>query len=229
MNKFKLVLLATFTAILLSGCIKMDTSVKINSDGSGDLTLIYGIDKQFANTEADQIESMRTEAKEQGYKVSDYSSEKYFGIKLKKHYDDAKEMKTPTGDAELFEFDIKEDKGFFKTNYAVTAMFDFESMAETDENEEISEEMQASMLNQMDLSFNLELPVKAGENNASEVKSEGKKLHWSFTPGIKNNVEVEFTKTNYMNIALLVVGIILIVGIVLFVIRKKKKPVHHIV
>lgn len=87
------------------------------------------------------------------------------------------------------------------------SVFDFEDIMESEEDENISKEIEDSILSQLDLTFNLELPVKAGKNNASEIKDNGKKLHWDFTRGIKNNVEVEVTKTNYLNIILLVVGI----------------------
>lgn len=132
-------------------------------------------------------------------------------------------MKAPSGNADLFEIDIKEDKSFFKTKYGVKSVFDFEDIMETEEDENISKEIEDSILSQLDLTFNLELPVKAGKNNASEIKDNDKKLHWDFTPGIKNNVEIEFTKTNYLNIILLVVGILLIIGFLLFI-RKKRKP-----
>ena len=61
MINLKLSLLSTIMIILLSGCIKMDTNLKVNSDGSGDLSLIYALDKQLANTETKtQIEKMKT-------------------------------------------------------------------------------------------------------------------------------------------------------------------------
>lgn len=222
MNKLKIGLLSLIM-ILLSGCIKVDTNLKVNSDSSGDLTLIYALDKQLANSETkNQIETMKNEARDQGYKVFGYSSEKYFGVKIKKHYDNLKNLKAPSGNTDLFEIDIKEDKRFFKTKYELKSVFDFEDIIETEEDELITKELEDSILSQLDLTFNLELPVKAGKNNASEIKDNGKKLYWSFIPGIKNNVEVEFTKTNYLNIILVFVGVLLIVGFLLFI-RKKRK------
>lgn len=104
------------------------------------------------------------------------------------------------------------------------SVFDFEDIIETEEDENFSKELEDSIFSQLDLTFNLDLPVKAGKNNATEIKDNGKKLHWSFIPGIKNNVEVEFTKTNYLNITLLFFGVLLIVGFILFLRKKRKSP-----
>ena len=222
MNKLKIGLLSLIM-ILLTGCVKVETNFKVNSNNSGDLTLVYALDKQLANTETkNQIETMKNEARDQGYKVSSYSSEKFFGVKIKKHYDNFKNIKAPSGNTDLFEIDIKEDKRLFKTKYDVKSVFDFEDIIEIEEDEIITKELEDSILSQLDLTFNLELPVKAGKNNASEIKDNGKNLYWNFIPGIKNYVEVEFTKTNYLNIILVVVGLLLIVGFLLFI-RKKRK------
>lgn len=222
MNKLKIGLLSLIM-ILLTGCVKVETNFKVNSNNSGDLTLVYALDKQLANTETkNQIETMKNEARDQGYKVSGYSSEKYFGVKIKKHYGNLKNIKAPSGNTDLFEIDIKEDKRFFKTKYDVKSVFDFEDIIETEEDEIITKELEDSILSQLDLTFNLELPVKAGKNNATEIKDNGKNLYWSFIPGIKNYVEVEFTKTNYLNITLVFAGVLLIVGFLLFI-RKKRK------
>lgn len=152
MIKLKISLLSTIMISLLSGSIKMDTNLKVNPDGSGDLSLIYALDKQLAGTETKtQIEKMKTEAKDQGYKVTGYNSEKYFGFKIIKHYDNLKKIKAPSGNTDLFEMNLKEDKSFFTTKYQLKSVFDFEDIIETDEDENVSKELEDSILSQLDL------------------------------------------------------------------------------
>lgn len=73
-------------------------------------------------------------------------------------------MKIPSGEQQLFDFKVKETKGFYTDTYEVDGVFDFSGMMDDAESAEFDQQMVESMINQMDLKFNLELPVEAGEN-----------------------------------------------------------------
>ncbi|WP_160118429.1 DUF3153 domain-containing protein [Bacillus sp. V59.32b] len=224
-----LICLLTFV-LVLTGCVKVDTSLKINSDGSSDLTLVYGIDKQiasFGGTDiTNDLEDTKQEAEKEGFKAIDYNSERYIGLTLKKHFESFEDMKSPSDEQQLFDFKVKETKGFFTDTYKVDGVFDFTGMTDDAESEEFDQQMVESMISQMELTFNLELPVEAGENNATEVKNIGKELVWNFTPNAKNDVDFEFKKINYVNIALLAIGALLVIIFVFLFVRRKNKQAN---
>ena len=81
-----------------------------------------------------------------------------------------------------------------------------------------------SMLQNLDLSFNVSLPYKALSNNASTATDNDKSLSWNLTANKKENIEFEFELYNmnviYIGIGILFLIVIIIIGIV---ISKKKK------
>ncbi|MDE3839337.1 hypothetical protein C0966_08210 [Bacillus methanolicus] len=211
--------------ILLTGCVKFNTTLKIHSDGSSDLTIIYGIDKQVASIDGTMTKSMeetKKEAETRGFKVVNFKDDKYIGLKLEKHFDTYEDL-AKKEDMRLFDLKVEEKKGFFKNKYSISGNFDFTGMMDDAGTEEFDQQMASSMMSQMDLNFTLVLPTKVGENNASEIKDDGKTLVWEFLPNVNNDIEFEFEKVNYLNIGLLIFGgIILAVVIFVFIKRKRK-------
>ncbi|TXK90741.1 LPXTG cell wall anchor domain-containing protein, partial [Parageobacillus sp. SY1] len=79
-----------------------------------------------------------------------------------------------------------------------------------------------AVLNQMDLKFLLDLPVKAKNHNASDVKNDGQTLEWQLIPGDKNKIYMEAVVPNITNIILSIVGGLIILAGILFLALKKK-------
>lgn len=105
MNKVSITL-ATLI-LLLSGCIKMDVSMKINSDGSGTNTILFAINQKELKEAAEQsgmvfnesglsddiqINEAKKNFEEQGYDVDDYNEGDLIGIKATKNFKDLSEL-----------------------------------------------------------------------------------------------------------------------------------------
>lgn len=168
------------------------------------------------------MEETKKEAETRGFKVVNFKDDKYIGLKLEKHFDTYEDL-AKKEDMRLFDLKVEEKKGFFKNKYSISGNFDFTGMMDDAGTEEFDQQMASSMMSQMDLNFTLVLPTKVGENNASEIKDDGKTLVWEFLPNVNNDIEFEFEKVNYLNIGLLIFGgIILAVVIFVFIKRKRK-------
>ncbi|WMT18588.1 LptM family lipoprotein [Parageobacillus toebii] len=222
-------LLSLFVLILsiglLSGCVKGVFHVKVNKDGSADLNYDLGFESTllgFASSDGQNpIEEIRKQAEEQGFTVANYKENGYTGIRAKKHVD-------KLNDVPIFytmvnskdEKPVKIEKDFFSTRYVLDTQLDLSDMA-MDSTEEMSN-INNAVLNQMDLKFLLDLPVKAKNHNASDVKNDGQTLEWQLIPGDKNKIYMEAVVPNITNIILSIVGGLIIFAGILFLALKKK-------
>ncbi|WP_409275828.1 LppM family (lipo)protein [Neobacillus sp. SCS-31] len=223
------IFLSILLILLLSGCVKMDNTLIINKDGSSDFTMIYGIDSQLYSSEMGAPESMdefKSDAEKSGFKVVTYKDKEFTGLKISKHFESYKDIKFVNNSESKMNFKVNEQKGFFKNKYAVEAVYDLRGMSDEmgDGSEGFDEQILNSILGKMDLKFTLKLPVKSGDNNASNVSDEGKTLTWDLLPDKNNELKVQFEKVNTLNIVLLAVGIVVALISTLIVIFKKRKP-----
>ncbi len=106
-------------------------------------------------------------------------------------------------------------KGFFGTQYFVTANFDSRAaLTETPVEE-------AQVIAQLTMN----LPVGASFNDANLAENGNKTLVWNIAQGRMNSITVMFTIPNIINIAVLIgLLIVLILVIVFIVLGKKKTP-----
>ncbi|WP_147535469.1 LppM family (lipo)protein [Bacillus marasmi] len=213
--KHSLIFTLIITTLILTGCIKINTSLKINADGSSDVTLVYGVDKQLAAMDKDfSLEEFTTEAEANGYKVKKFEDDRFVGYKLTSHYETLAELSKKL-DYNGLSIKVEEDKGFFKTKYIVTGNINLSDMTENNNNG-FEQQFAESFMRQMDLKFSLTLPQKAGKNNASEVKDDGKTLIWELKVNSENKLEVQYEKMNILNISFIIgviIGIFAIVGV----------------
>lgn len=203
---------------LLAGCVKANIGVKVNENGSVDASVLMGIDKgvygMIEGTSDDPIAEMKTDLEDEGFKIEDYESDKYIGIKAKKTFKNIDDFSLDSAAATDSPFDLKIDKGLFSTKYTVNGSFE-------NENGEVSAEEQA-MYNQFDLTFTLELPGKIGEHNAKKV--EGNKLTWDLSMNNTTEIKAESTKTNMVTAVIgVVLLIIIVIGIGYVIFTKKRK------
>lgn len=219
--KHKLIFSLIISSLILTGCIKFNTSVKINADGSSDVTLVYGMDKQLAfMDEQFSLEDSKSEAEAEGYKVVEYQDDRFIGYKLTRHFETLAELSKQI-DADGMAIEVVEDPGFFKNKYTITGSFDLSGMT-GDNSNEFDQRFAEAFIRQMDLKFSLSLPKEAGENNASKVKDDGKTLIWNLAASNENIIEVEYEKMNYVNISLLLGITIVVLAGVAIVVRKRR-------
>ena len=84
-KKFKTIVALLLVAVMMTGCMKAEFNLKIAKD---DVTISYimGIQKEYVGMMGDQdpVKEERADAEKAGFKVSDYSDDKYQGIKATK-------------------------------------------------------------------------------------------------------------------------------------------------
>lgn len=119
--------------------------------------------------------------------------------------------------------DGKEDD-FTKDDMTSDDIFDTtdDGSDSTDNDSDMSALMDQYMKN-MDLKFIVKLPYAAISNNATTKSSDNKELTWDLTKITKNDsIKFEFSLYNVTNIVILVAGVVLVVAVVSFIIKKKK-------
>lgn len=205
--------------ITLTGCVTVNYEVTLNKDGTADVAYIYGFEKETLEqleTSAEEMTSdMRENAEASEYEIETYSDDKIEGFKAKKHIENLADISLEDAfgsenvkDSE--ENQIKIEKKGLKTVYSQNANIDLTSM----------DESTASMVT---MNYVIKLPVKVGDNNASEVSEDGKTLTWNLKAGEINEINFETSKSSSTILIIAVVAIVVVIAVVLIFSKKAKK------
>lgn len=215
-----LISMCLLVLVTLTGCVNVDYELKINKDGSGDISYVYGFSKETLESlqisAEDMVESMKDQAEESSYTVEAYEDEEISGFKASKHIEDlTKDFSLQEAFGEDYVKDtenngIKIEKSYFTTKYSQNAEIDLTNMED--------------LAGNVKMTYKVNLPAKAKENNATEVSENSKELKWELTAGEVNKVEFVAQEINMLVIAIAAVIIAVIVAgaIVLFIFLKKK-------
>lgn len=209
--------------VALTGCVSVNYEVTLNKDGTADVAYIYGFEKemleQLGASAEDMTSDMKANAETSNYQIEAYSDDKIEGFKAKKHIENLSELSLEDAfgsenvkDSE--ENKIKIEKKGSKTVYSQNASIDLSEMDESTE----------SMVT---MKYVIKLPVKVGENNASEVSEDGKTLTWNLKAGETNEISFE-AESNYLTTIIMISIAVLLVIIILIVVflnkgKKNKK------
>ena len=119
--RFLLVLVAVFC---LTGCVKMNATMKINNDKSMDYEIITAMAKDLVQGDTKVLsDDQKKQAKKNGYKLSDYKDDEMVGYKATKHIKNIDEISTTKKVESNLDMDSKDKymftvkKGFFKNTY----------------------------------------------------------------------------------------------------------------
>lgn len=254
MKRVTVLIMLALVLVLLSGCVQGDFHVTVNKDKSADLNYKFGFSKGMLGLMAmgedggssDPIGEMKKGYEKDGFKVVTYKEKGYIGVIARKHVANVEKLTSigVSGDAVgngsgkegLFSYKVKE--GLFQNDIRFKGHFDMTEM-DTSSAEDTSggdagdgatdlfgDSMSGMLANAMDLKFTLTLPVKAESHNASRVLAEGNTYQWDLVPGEANQVELHVKAPNTGNIVGVSIGGVVVVGLVLwFVVRRKKKDV----
>lgn len=241
-RKFVLVLLLSMTC--LTGCVEYKATMDIKSNKSMVFAVDYAIDTSVFGEESILDESDKKNLEDKGYKVEPYEHDSMKGFHVTKDIKNidkysSKEntkyylsgiMNEETSNNPIF----KVKKGIFKNTYYADFEFDAsdsglsdnEAEEPTDEDETLEgdediNDITSSLMSNLDLSFNVNLPNKALSNNADNTTDEGKKLSWSLSSNSVDNITFSFSLYNTGNIIISVVIAIIIVALIIFIIKKK--------
>ena len=219
----KLLSLISVMAILLvalTGCVSVNYEVTLNEDGTADVAYIYGFEKEMLEqleTSAEEMTSdMRENAEVSEYEIETYSDDKIEGFKAKKHIENLADISLEDAfgtenvkDSE--ENQIKIEKKAFKTVYSQKANIDLSAM----------DDSTASMVT---MKYVIKLPVKAGDNNASEVSEDGKTLTWNLKAGEVNEINFQASGNSLVMIILIIAVVVIVaVAVILIFLKKSQK------
>lgn len=239
-KKFALVLLLSLTC--LTGCVEYKATMDIKNDKSMLFAIDYAIDTSVFGEEEAMDENDKVNLENQGFKVQPYEHDSMKGFHITKDVknidefsstDDIKYnlsgiMNEEEKDAKIF----KVKRGFFKNIYYANFEFDAsdsglsdnEAEEPRDEEDNLSEEeinnMTSSLMNNLDLSFNVNLPTKAITHNAKE-NTDDKKLKWSLSSNSVDSITFCFSLYNMGNIIGLVMAVIVLIVVITLFLKKK--------
>lgn len=219
--------------LTLTGCANVNYDIKLNKDGSGDVSYVMGYDKSFLASMGvettsvkndDSLNDMKKEAEENGYTIEDYEDETTFGFKALKHVNNIQEefdLDNITEDGEESN-KIMYEKTVLKTKYSQDAKVDLTNMFED------NNAMLKAIVSQMKISYRITLPYKAGSNNATTVSEDGKTLEWTLKAGEVNEVKFEATKDYGMYALAGLALVLVIVAAVAVMLSKKAKKTAEV-
>lgn len=216
----------------LTGCANVNYDIKLNKDGSADISYVMGYDKSFLASMGvettsvkndDSLNDMKKEAEENGYTIEDYEDETTFGFKASKHVNNIQEefdLDNITEDGKESN-KIMYEKTVLKMKYSQDAKVDLTDMFED------NNAMLKAIVSQMKISYKITLPFKAGSNNATTVSEDGKTLEWNLKAGEVNEIEFEASQ-DYGMYALTALALVLVIvaTVAVSLSKKAKKTVE---
>ena len=226
------------TLITLTGCMNINYEVKLNNDGSAEISYLMGYDKQFLKDMGISTDTLKNdetigEAKasieSEGYTTEAYEDDNTYGFRATKSVENIEDFDIELGlltEGEQADENnkIKYEKNLLNTKFAQDAKLDLTNMLE--ESTEETSAMLNTMIKKMKMVYKITLPFKAGNNNATTVSKDGKTLEWVLMPGEINEVKFEAAKSPVIIYAIMVIVIAgIAVAIVLIINKNKNKSV----
>ncbi len=232
LKNMALIVILGIILFTLTGCANVNYDIKLNKDGSGDITYVIGYDKSFLasiGVETSSLENdnsfseMEEQAKQNGYTIEKYEDDNTYGFKATKHVNNIQE-----------EFDVNDEAGsnndeagkimyektLLKTRYYQDSKVDLTDILS--DNEEAA--MLKAVMSQMKVSYRITLPFRVGSNNATIVSEDGKTIEWTLKVGEVNEIKFEASQ-DYGMYALLGLAVVLVIVAVVsvFLFKKAKK------
>lgn len=217
--------------VCLTGCANINYEIKLNKDGSGDVSYVIGYDKAFLTSMGvkqsdlannDKLEEMKKKAQQDGYTVETYEDDATFGFKANKAVKNIQEefsVKNTIGTGSEENEEINFEKSLLKTKYSQNAKMDL-SIPQSGTSQENA--MVYAIMGQMKISYKITLPFKVGENNATTVSEDGKTLEWKMQYGKVNEIKFQ-AEEDYTMIALAGLAVLLLIVVVIIIIALRKK------
>jgi len=213
----------------LTGCANVNYDIKLNKDGSGDISYVIGYDKSFLasiGVETSSLENdnsfdeMEEQAKQNGYAIEKYEDDNTYGFKATKHANNIQEDFDVNNEVDTDSEDsgrIMYEKTLLKTKFSQASKVDLTNMSEDGEDAA----MLKAVMGQMKISYKITLPFRVGSNNATTVSEDGKTIEWTLKVGEVNEINFEASQ-DYGMYALLGLAVVLVIVATVSVILSKK-------
>ena len=245
MKRFSYIVMLFLITFLMTGCVKFDATMDINTDKSMNLSVIYGIDSSLDSEESSQSvlsDSDKEMMKSFGFTMDDYKEEGIRGVKLTKKIDNIDYISSEN----VKEYDIssiltneeknkylfKVKRGLFRDVYTTNfTLYNASTTSEveqsTNQNVEgasnFDEKEGDTLFSRMKLFFRLHLPTSAIDSNATYVENHQKTLIWKLDSRVQGDIQFTFAMYHKSTIILACIIALLIISIILFLIWKKRK------
>lgn len=222
--KKQLLITLILMCCLLSGCIKMDNAVTLDSDGSGEFSLTVGILKDFLEQGGGFNESATEEFQEEGFETKSYEDDKYRGFVITKKFNSVEEYndiinKVSESDEDTYFFkDVKlENTGNSIVAKGIVSMEDSGLDSGSDDI------MGQMILDSFDISFSVKPSGKVLSHNATDV-SNGI-YTWKVDPigTTEINFEMESANQSFPIWPIIAIVVVVAAGAILFFYKKPKQ------
>ncbi len=217
-----LVVVSVFLLLGLTGCANINYEIKLEKDGSGEISYIMGYDKNFLNSmkvsledlkKSNSFDDMKEEATKEGYTIEEYEDNTTYGFRAYKHVANVQnEFKVMEDSTESDA--IHYEKSFLKTTFSQNASIDLKDLSGEGQ---VEDALTSAVMGQMKISYKLILPFAVGENNASSVSEDGKTIEWTLKAGQVNEINFVAEQTNLVNIAIIAGAVILVLILILVI------------
>ena len=249
MKKLKILSILLIT-IFMTGCVKLNASMKINKDKSMDYEIIMAYDKTLAEKAESQFdEESIKEAEKNGFKATEYNDGTMIGYKFTKHIkniDSVSSNENVTGSLDVnadskYLFTVK--KGFLKNTYKAKLISKSTNLSDLDTNSwnittsdntdneniidasndsvDLTDSIDYSKMANMELKFEVTLPYNALTSNAST--NNGKTLTWNLLTFKNDAIEFEFEMYNNTNILIIAIVLFIILIIIVLILNRTSK------
>ena len=236
-----------FILLLLSGCVKSTTNMKVNPTKSITFSSDFLVSKEIENvTVLDKINQEKLVSN--GFNISTISENGYEGVKITKRYPNIDKVSTAAGkkvvlsdllygtmeDGVLF----KVKKSFFRNTYIADYAYRLRSeiYANGGDDVDLTSDKMITLDGEAYYKFVLEVPYGTIQNNATEVSKDGKTLTWDFNRAKDSDVKFTFTLLNLTHVYIVggfaLVVLIFILIIIIKAIKQKREdaknagPIH---
>lgn len=217
-------------AMLLSGCVKLETDLTINKDGSAIVKDSFMMSKQLlAMSKEDPFEAAMKEKEANGRKITPIETEEMKGFEATTHITNLANAKwNTTPENESIKTNNKDGKfvsvqrSFIKTVYTIDAEIDATKSASNSSDQ--GAQLQAMKQSGMDINniiqffYTIHTPVKPDSQNATKADDSTYTYTWQIKFGELNPMKMTFTVYNTPNI----VGAIILLAIICFALFKMK-------
>jgi len=241
-QKIILALMIIMMTVVLSGCVNVTYSVKLQEEGKADISLsvLYNSTEYTYNNE--KIDEIKNKYLESGYKIKDITEKGLKGFQITKQDIDIESLSGI--EDEKIKIDIIEDifgttefkKGFLGNTYDINSVVDLTSYANlksyviTDDENFISDDAYNKLLSEINLKLIIELEKGSIiSTNSTLAQNNKKSAEWVLIPGAKNNIQFEATTGDKMAITgtLIILGVVFVIALsllaVLFRMYLKKR------
>lgn len=222
MRTLRFVGLISLISLLLTGCVKMDLALEINSDKTVSGTMIYAISDALSELGTTSEESDPTtdlfDTTAKGVTISDYKQDGYTGTKIVLDRVPMEAFNKDGGDTGGFQIIREENKITLKGELDLSSA----DTGEVDDSE-WGAALAKSLFATADLDISVKFPVKVISTTGT-ISEDGRTVSWKPQLGEKVDLTttVELPTQNFI-LGGIIAGIVAIVGAVLFVTTKARR------